>query len=121
MTFFNKKKLRPRPIEIDRTAISSNSPEIQQRLDRIEDNYQRLDSILADVETKIRSDERLNAIDQSITEIEVEVDGRKRKWRSRKTKTKPKRKSAAKSKSAAKLNSSAAGNSESSADPKKPR
>ena len=102
MTFFNPKKSRSRQIEIDPARLSSESPEVRRQLDRIEDNYRRLDLMFADVELKIRSDARLNAIDQSITEIEIEVDGRKRKWRSRK----PKPKSAGPKKSA---------------DPKKPR
>ncbi len=94
MTFFNQKKSRSTPIEIDTTGLSSDSLEVRQQLDRIEDNYRRLDLILADVEHKIRSDERLNAIDQSITEIEIEVDGRKKKWRPRKPKSKSSRQSA---------------------------
>lgn len=82
MTFFNEKKLQPRRIEIDKSAISSGSPQVQQRLDRIHDNYRQLDSILTEVETKIRNDERLSAIDESIKE--VEIARKKKKWRPRK-------------------------------------
>ena len=82
MTFFNEKKLQPRRIEIDKSAICSGSPQVQQRLDRIHDNYRKLDSILAEVEAKIRNDERLNAIDESIKEIEI--TRKKKKWRPRK-------------------------------------
>ena len=81
MTFFNEKKLQPRRIEIDTTAISSGSPQVQQRLDRIHENYRQLDSILAEVEAKIRNDERLSAIDESIKE--VEISRKKKKWRPR--------------------------------------
>ena len=81
MTFFIKNNLQPRKIEIDLTTVSSNSPEVQQRLDRISENYHRLDSILTDVESKIQNDERLSAIDQSIKEIELTE--RRKKWRPR--------------------------------------
>ena len=83
MTFFNEKKLKPRRIEIDKNAVSSGSPQMTQRLDRIHENYQRLDVILDEVEMKIRTDERLSAIDQSITEVEVAE--KKKRWRPRKT------------------------------------
>lgn len=81
MTFFNEKKLQPRRIEIDTTAISSESPQVQQRLDRIHENYRQLDSILAEVEAKIRNDERLSAINESLKE--VDVSRKKKKWRPR--------------------------------------
>ncbi len=83
MTFFKEKKLRPRKIVLDENAISSGSPQVQQRLDRIHENYQQLDSILAEVEAKIQTDERLSAIDQSIRD--VETARKKKKWRNRKT------------------------------------
>ena len=81
MTFFDKKKLKSRRIEIDKNAVSSGSPQVRQRLDRIRENYQRLDSMLTEVEAKIRTDERLSAIDQSITE--VEITRKKKRWRPR--------------------------------------
>lgn len=82
MTFFKQKNLQSRKIEINTDSISSGSPQVQQRLDRIHENYRQLDSILAEIETKIQNDERLRAIDQSIKE--VEIARKKKKWRPRK-------------------------------------
>ena len=94
MTFFDENKLQPRKIEIDSNAISCDSPEVTKRLDRITDNYQQLDLILADVESKIQGDERLRAIDQSIKDVEAEEKKKKRKWRPSKASGKSRRKSA---------------------------
>ena len=94
MTFFSQKKSPAREVEKESTNLSSDSPEVQQQLDRIADNYRRLDLILSDVENKIQSDDRLSAIDQTIVEVEVEVDGRKKKWRPKRPKAKSQRKSA---------------------------
>ena len=93
MTFFSKKELQRRKIEVDRNSISSESPDVQQRLERIHANYRELDLILADIELRIRSDERLSAIDQSIVELDVFVDGKKKKWRPRHTTPKKRSKS----------------------------
>ncbi len=41
-----------RKLEIDLDAISSSSPEVAQRLDRIASNYRILDELLAEVESK---------------------------------------------------------------------
>lgn len=83
MTFFSAKKLKPRKIKVDADRINSKSPEVQQRLDRIQDNYQQLDSILAELEAKIQNDERLKAMDDAYVEFESADGGkRKRKWRS---------------------------------------
>jgi hypothetical protein len=86
MTFFDEKKLQPRTIEVDPEGVSCESPEVRKRLDRITDNYQQLDLILADVESKIQDDERLRAIDQSLQDVEVAK--KKRKWRPSKAKRK---------------------------------
>ncbi len=83
MTFFSKKILRPRKIEIDHSAVSSNSPEVVQRLDRIQQNYQELDRILDDLETKIKNDARLSAIDQTIQDLEIPQ--KRKRWRPRKS------------------------------------
>jgi len=92
MTFFTPDKLRRRKIEIDRSVISSDSPEVQQRLDRIQENYRELDAILVELELKIQSDERLKAIDEAHVELEQTLTiKKKRKWRTAKSKTKPKR------------------------------
>ena len=70
--------------------VSSSSPQVTERIQRIADSYQRLESMLDQVETKIRGDERLSAINDSIVEVEIKVDGRKRKWRARRPRVTPK-------------------------------
>jgi len=82
MMFFSQPQRHPAPIEIDPHALSSTSLQVQQTMDRIAENYGRLDLLLSEVELKISSDGRLSAINDSIKEIEIKVDGRKRKWRS---------------------------------------
>lgn len=67
--------------------VSSNTPQLQKRMERIESNFQQLDCLLNEVETMIQSDERLKAIDDSILEVELTVDGRRRRWRPRKSKS----------------------------------
>jgi len=104
MTFFEPDKLKRRKIEIDRSVICSDSPEVQKRLDRIDENYQQLDAILIELELKIQSDERLKAIDDENVDFEQTFGvKKKRKWRPAKSKTKSKRRASG------------------SADPKKPR
>ena len=116
MAFFSPEKLKRKSIEIDHSEISSSSPEVQKRLDRIEGNYQQLDEILAELESKMAADDRLQAIDQSSAEDFEATFGvkRKRKWRTPKPKSK-RRKS---KKGAANLEASKASGS---SDPKKPR
>jgi len=80
MPFFSKEKLKPRRIEIDRSEITCNSPEVQKRLSRIDANYQQLDSKLADIEATISSDERLSQIDATIKTV-AKAAKKKRKWR----------------------------------------
>ena len=83
MTFFSADKLKPRRIEIDSSRIHSDSPEVLKRLERIQENYEQLDSILAELESKIESDERLNAIDNADVDFEITFGvKKKRKWRS---------------------------------------
>lgn len=104
MAFHSAEKLRPRKIEIDLSSSTCDSPDIQQRLDRIEANYDQLDTVLVDIETKIALDERLAALDDGDVDFEAEFGIKpKRKWRSPKPKSKKKRRSAE------------------SADPRKPR
>jgi hypothetical protein len=89
MTFFSADKPKPRRIEIDASRIGSNSPEVQKRLDRIRENYVQLDSILAELESKIESDERLKAIDNANVDFEMTIGvKKKRKWRAAKPKSK---------------------------------
>jgi predicted kinase len=95
MAFFGK-DTTPRSIEIDPTTITSDSDAVRSRLDRIGANYERLAEILADLETRIETDERLRAINDSIDDATVESaaaeKASKRKWRARKKTSKPTRK-----------------------------
>jgi len=117
MAFFSPEKLKRKSIEIDHSEISSLSPEVQKRLERIEGNYQELDAILAELESKMAADDRLKAIDDSSAEDFEATFGvkRKRKWRTPKKKSK-RRKSKT---GAANLKTSKV--TSQSADPKKPR
>lgn len=117
MAFFSPEKLKRKSIEIDHSEISSLSPEVQKRLERIEGNYQELEAILAELESKMASDDRLKAIDQSSAEDFEATFGvkRKRKWRTPKPKSKRRKsKKRATSLKAGKVTAK-------SADPKKPR
>ena len=99
MTFFSADKPKPRRIEIDSSRIGSNSPEVQKRLDRIRDHYDQLESILAGLESKIESDERLKAIDDANVDFEMTFGvKKKRKWRAAKPKSNSKTRSTASSK-----------------------
>ena len=80
MPFFSAEKLKHRRIEIDRSEITSDSPEVQKRLSRIDANYQQLDSMLSDIESTISGDQRLSEIDASIKTVE-QAKKKKRKWR----------------------------------------
>ena len=117
MAFFSPEKLKRKKIEVDNSTITSLSPEVKKRLDRIEGNYQQLDEILAELESKMASDDRLKAIDESSAEDFEATFGvkRKRKWRTPKPKSK-RRKSRNASAALKTANKSTA-----SADPKKPR
>ena len=57
--FFGK-SLSIGKVEIDADSVSSDSPQMLKRLDRISDNYAKLDLILSDMESKIAQDEHLN-------------------------------------------------------------
>ena len=99
MTFFSREKLKRKKIEVDHSQISCDSKEVQTRLARIENNYEQLDSILADLEAKMASDDRLRAIDESNADDFEQTFGirRKRKWRPAKAKKKKSKKASAKS------------------------
>ncbi|MEL7498806.1 MAG: hypothetical protein AAFN77_14455 [Planctomycetota bacterium] len=110
MAFFSPEKLSSKRIEIDSTTQSSDSPEIQKRLARIEANYDQLENVLVDLETRIAADERLQAMDSVDVDFEAEFGVKpKRKWRSASSKKKSTRKRAKSPKRS------------SSADPRKPR
>ena len=116
MAFFSPEKLKRKSIEIDHSEISSSSPEVQKRLDRIEGNYQQLDEILAELESKMASDDRLKAIENTSPEdFEAEFGvKKKRKWRTPKPKARKRRKKKVSASSKSKA-------TDQSVDPKKPR
>jgi len=80
MPFFSAEKLKQRPIEIDRNEITCDSPDVLKRLNRIDANYQQLDSMLTDIEDTISSDQRLSEINASIKTADI-AKKKKRKWR----------------------------------------
>ena len=89
MAFHPAEKLRSRQIEIDLSSSTCVSPEIQERLDRIEANYDQLDSVLDEIESKLALDERLKALEDGDVDFEAEFGIKpKRKWRAPKAKKK---------------------------------
>ena len=56
------KKYQSRRITIDTQGTSADSPDVQKRLERIRQNYLRLDEILVELETRIEFDDRLAEI-----------------------------------------------------------
>ena len=115
--FFNPEKLERKIIEVDNSAMTSLSPEVKKRLDRIEGNYQQLDEILAELESKMAADDRLQAIEETSPEDFEATFGvkKKRKWRTPKPKTRKRRKKKVSA------SSKTAQASDQSVDPKKPR
>ena len=94
MTFFSPNKLKPRRIEIDSSQVCSENPAVKNRLIRIEENYVQLDSILAEIESKIENDERLKAIDDANVDFELTFGiKKKRKWSPVRKKSKSRSKS----------------------------
>ncbi len=91
MTLFDSTHSRSTKIESDPLAVSSSSASVQKRMDRIAENYQQLDLLLAEVEAKIQRDERLNAIDQSLGDVELAASTRKKNWRPSKKSAAPKK------------------------------
>lgn len=55
------KKYKPRSIKIESAPVDHDSPAVQQRLDRIARNYQKLDEVLCDLESRIELDDRLTS------------------------------------------------------------
>ena len=51
------KKHSPKRIEIDTSTVSHDSPEVQKRLTRIEDNFARFDELYLEIEAKLPEDE----------------------------------------------------------------
>jgi len=85
MAFFSEKKLRRINIEIDDSALKSNSPEIQTRLDRIAENYVKLDEVLSGLENRFENDESFLGLFPEGEEPVFDLPKKKkRKWRPRK-------------------------------------
>jgi len=89
MNLFATNKLKSRKIEIDQSDLCAESPEVRRRLDRISQNYDKLDSVLEQLEAKMKADDRLSAFDGDDANFELTFGiKRKRKWRSTKSKSK---------------------------------
>ena len=91
IVFYSSQRIRrsKSKIEIEQSTAGCNSDNVQERLSRIEENYQQLESILSDLEVQMRTDERLKAIDDSSSDFEQTFGiKRKRKWRPTKRKSK---------------------------------
>lgn len=58
MKFFGK-DISIGKLEIDADSTCADSPAMAKRLDRISTNYEKLDAVLTELETKIAADERL--------------------------------------------------------------
>ena len=85
MAFFSEKKLRRVRIEIDDSAMKSDSPEIQSRMERIEANYGKLDEVLSKLERRFENDESFLSLFPAGEEPIFELPKKKkRKWRPRK-------------------------------------
>lgn len=97
MAFFTADKLKRRQIEIDSSAVSAQSPEVQDRLQRIDDNYQAFDELFADIQTTIENDDRLREFNANLRAADLQPKKKKR-WRSRSGKTGAKKATASASK-----------------------
>ena len=60
MKYFGRNYERKK-LDIDTESVSADDPVLQKRLDRIEQNYSRLDQVLSDLEARIELDDRLSA------------------------------------------------------------
>ena len=97
MAFFTADKLKRRRIKIDPSAVSAQSPKVQDRLQRIDDNYQAFDELFADIQTTIENDERLREFNSNLRAVDLQPKKKKR-WRSRTGKNGTKKTSASASK-----------------------
>ena len=82
MAFFTADKLKPRRITIDPSAVSAQSPDVQNRLQRIDENYQAFDELFADIEATIEKDERLREFNANLRAADLQPK-KKSRWRSR--------------------------------------
>ncbi|MEM7453959.1 MAG: hypothetical protein AAF456_06335 [Planctomycetota bacterium] len=65
--FFGK-KVPVGKIEVDRESTSAVSPEVMRRMERISDNYDKLNSVLAELESRIQKDPTLREYDRIAAE-----------------------------------------------------
>ena len=86
MAFFTADKLKPRRITIDPSAVSAQSPDVQNRLQRIDENYQAFDELFADIEATIENDDRLREFNANLRAADLQPK-KKSRWRSRAGKT----------------------------------
>jgi hypothetical protein len=86
MAFFSADKLKRRQITIDPSAVSAQSPEVQNRLQRIDENYQAFDDLFADIEATIENDDRLREFNANLRVADLQPK-KKARWRSRSGKT----------------------------------
>ena len=93
MAFFTADKLKRRQITIDSSAVSAQSPEVQNRLQRIDENYQAFDELFADIEATIENDDRLREFNANLRAADLQPK-KKSRWRSRAGKTGTKKTSA---------------------------
>ena len=82
MAFFTADKLKRRRITIDPSAVSAQSPEVQDRLQRIDENYQAFDELFADIVETIDNDDRLREFNANLRAVDLQPKKKKR-WRSR--------------------------------------
>ncbi len=82
MAFFTADKLKRRRIKIDPSAVSAQSPEVQDRLQRIDENYRAFDELFATVQATIEADERLRQFNANLRAADLQPKKKKR-WRSR--------------------------------------
>ena len=82
MAFFTADKLKRRRITIDPSAVSAQSPEVQNRLQRIDENYQAFDELFADIVETIDNDDRLREFNANLRAVDLQPKKKKR-WRSR--------------------------------------
>jgi len=83
MAFFTKKKLRRIRIEIDDSTATADSAEMQKRLDRIADNYQKLDEVLNGLEDRFKNDESIKLLLGDEAPVVEAPKKKKHKWRPR--------------------------------------
>lgn len=82
MAFFTSDKLKRRRIKIDPSAVSARSHEVQNRLQRIDENYQAFDKLFEDIQATIENDDRLREFNANLRAVDLQPKKKKR-WRGR--------------------------------------